>query len=41
MIAGSADDNGEHAERDGICENPDWRSGYGRDGWGSLARLSL
>ena len=36
MIAGPADDNGEHAERDGICENPDRRSGHDRDGGGSI-----
>ena len=41
MIAGPADDNGEHAERDGICENPDRRSGHGRDGGGSMKQQSL
>ena len=38
MIAGPADNNGEHEERDGICENPDRRSGHGRDGGGSIGR---
>ena len=35
-IAGSIDDNGEHAERDGVCENPDRRSGHSRDGGSSV-----
>ena len=41
MIAGPADNNGEHEERDGICENPDRWSGYGGDGGGSLMRCEI
>ena len=36
LISGSTDDNGEHAERDGICENPDRWSRYCRDGGRSI-----
>ena len=36
LIAGPADDNGEHAERDGICENPDRWSRHSSDGGCSI-----
>ena len=41
LISGSTDDNGEHPERDGICENPDRWSGYGGNGGGSVMRWEV
>ena len=38
IIAGSIDDNGEHAERDGICENPDRWSRHSSDGGRSIGQ---
>ena len=38
LIAGPADDNGEHTERDGICENPDRWSRHSSDGGRSIGQ---
>ena len=41
QISGSTDDNGEHAERDGICEDPDRWSRYRGDGGGSIMQCEV